>query len=460
VISLNLNDLNNIEGALIISPPSSDTLEKPIRGISIDTRTLQPQDIFWAIRGDSFDGHWFVDEAEKKGAIAAVVEKKKLKQLPPLQISLIQVKDSLKSLQQFSSWYRSKFDIPVVAITGTNGKTTTKEMITWLLQTKFNVHKTIGNLNNHIGTPLTLLGLNSDHQISVIELGTNHPGEIEILSSLVKPSSALITNIGRGHLEFFSSIKGVAKEKLTLFRALKKKGLIFLNRDDKYIEAARIRRKNIQDYSLNEKTKASVKGELTGLDKNGCGIWKLNKKTTIHMQVPGTQNVQNALAASAIALSYGLSENEIKKALNEYSASDKRMQIIKSGQSVIINDAYNANPDSFKPALDTLLYLASAKGTRRVLVVGDMLELGNKSDELHRNLFLNLLDDKIDGIFTYGKACAKALQLINGRGFANAHSFNSHEELAKKLKDYLKPGDIILLKGSRGMQMEKVLAYL
>jgi len=460
VISLNLNDLNNIEGGSIISPSSSDTLDKPIRGVSIDTRTLHPQEIFWAIRGDSFDGHWFVDEAEKKGAIAAVVEKKKSKQLPPLQIPLILVKDTLKSLQQFSSWHRSRFDIPFIAITGTNGKTTTKEMITWLLQTKFNIHKTIGNLNNHIGTPLTLLRLNSNHQISVIELGTNQPGEIELLTSLVKPSSALITNIGRGHLEFFSSVNGVAKEKLTLFRTLKKKGLIFLNRDDKHIEAARIRRKNIQDYSLSEKTKASVKGEMTGLDKNGCGIWKLNQKTTIHMQVPGTQNVQNALAASAVALSYGRSESAIKNALENYSAYDKRMQIIKNGQSLIINDAYNANPDSFKPALDTLSYLASGKKTRRVLVIGDMLELGLKSDELHRNLFLNLLDDKIDGIFTFGKACAKALQLIKEMGFANAHSFDSHEELAKKLKDYLKPGDIILLKGSRGMQIEKVLAYL
>ena len=239
MISLNLTDLKNIEGSSIVSPSSSDTFDRPIRGISIDTRTLQPQEIFWAISGESFDGHWFLNEAEKKGAVAVVIEKKKSKQIPSLQIPLILVKDSLKSLQQFSSWHKSRFDLPTIAITGTNGKTTTKEMITWLLQTKYNVHKTIGNLNNHIGTPLTLLRLNSEHQISVIELGTNHPGEIELLTSLVKPTTALITNIGRGHLEFFSSVKGVAKEKLTLFRKLKRKGLVFLNRDDKLLTKAK-----------------------------------------------------------------------------------------------------------------------------------------------------------------------------------------------------------------------------
>ena len=222
----------------------------------------------------------------------------------------------------------------------------------------------------------------------------------------------------------------------------------------------RIRRTNTQDYSLRNKTSAAVKGELTGLDKDGCGIWKLNKKTMIHMRVPGIQNVQNALAASAVGLSYGLTENAIKKALEAYSAYDKRMQIIKNGQSLIINDSYNANPDSFYPALDTLSYLTEGKFKRKVLVIGDMLELGTKTDDLHQKLFMNFMDYNIDGIFTFGKACNKAVGLIQEKGFKNAHSFDSHEELAKKLKSYLKPGDAILIKGSRGMQMEKVLAFL
>jgi UDP-N-acetylmuramoyl-tripeptide--D-alanyl-D-alanine ligase len=305
-----------------------------------------------------------------------------------------------------------------------------------------------------------LLRINSEHQISVIELGTNQPGEIELLSSLVKPSSALITNIGQGHLEFFKSVKGVAKEKITLFRKLRRNGLVFLNRDDKHIAAARIRRINIQDYSLKDNKDAAVKGELTGIDKKGCGIWKLNKKTTIHMHVPGIQNVQNALAASAVGLSFGLSEITIKKALEDYSAYDKRMQIITNGQSLIINDTYNANPDSFYPALSTLSYLTEGKNKRRILVVGDMLELGNKTDELHRKLFMSFLNYKIDSIFAFGKACDKAVRWIKEKGYLSAYSFDSQEELAKKLNDYLKPGDVVLIKGSRGMQMEKVLAFL
>jgi UDP-N-acetylmuramoyl-tripeptide--D-alanyl-D-alanine ligase len=460
VISLHLNDLKNIENSSVIYPSSNERENIPIRGISIDTRTLQPQEIFWAISGDSFDGHWFVNEAEKKGAIAAVVEKKKKKRLPELHIPLVVVKDTLKSLQQFSTWHRSRLDIPIIAITGTNGKTTTKEMISWLLQKKYNVHKTIGNLNNHIGTPLTLLRLNSNHEISVTEIGTNHPGEIGMLSDLVKPTAALITNIGRGHLEFLSSIDGVAQEKTTLFKTLRRNGLIFLNRDDKKLAATRIKRKNIHDYSLNDKVSAKVKGQLKDVDKNGCGTWRLNNSTTIHMRIPGVQNVQNALAASAVGLAFGLSEKLIKSALEDYTSYDKRMQIIKNGDSVIINDSYNANPDSFYPALDTLSYLANGKKKRKVLIIGDMLELGKKSDELHHALFLTLIDQKIDSIFTYGEACQKAVNQVRENGYLNAQSFDSHEELAKSLKKYLKPGDVILLKGSRGMQMEKVLAYL
>jgi UDP-N-acetylmuramoyl-tripeptide--D-alanyl-D-alanine ligase len=457
---LQLHDLKNIKDSTIVYPPLSEKHNMPVHGISIDTRTIKPRDIYWAICGDSFDGHWFINEAEKKGAVAAVVEKKKTTRLPSLQIPLIHVKDTLQSLQEFSAWHRSRFNIPVIAITGTNGKTTTKEMITWLLQTKFNVHKTIGNLNNHIGTPLTLLRLNSDHEISVTEIGTNHPGEIEFLSTLVNPTAALITNIGQGHLEFFSSVDGVAKEKISLFRTLRRNGRVFLNRDDKKITDAKIRRKNTQDYTLNDKIKANVSGQLIEVDKNGCGVWKLNKKYTLHLQVPGIQNVQNALAASAVGLSYGLSEKLIKNTLEDYTSYDKRMQIIKNGDTLIINDTYNANPDSFYPALDTLSYLTKGNKKRKVLVVGDMLELGKKSDELHHALFLTLIDYKIDGIFTYGEACHKAVNQIRKAGYSKAYSFDSHEDLAKKLKNFLKPGDIILIKGSRGMQMEKVLAYL
>jgi UDP-N-acetylmuramoyl-tripeptide--D-alanyl-D-alanine ligase len=454
------DDLYQIPDVVVKGSPSGQTEELPIRGISIDTRTLKPREIFWAIKGESTDGHWFVNDAENRGAIAAVIEKSKAKKIPEVKIPLILVRDTLESLQQLSAWHRNRFDIPLIAITGTNGKTTTKEMIAWILQTKYKLHKTISNFNNHIGMPLTLLRMTSEHQISVIELGTNHPGEIKLLSSLARPTAALITNIGRGHLEFFSNLDGVAREKLSLFRSLKPNGLIFLNRDDKKINAARIRRKYIQDYSFQEKEQTKVKGQLIKINSQGYGIWKLNNHTKIRMNVPGIQNVQNALAASAVGLHFGISENIIKETLEGYSAYDKRMQIIKNGSSVIINDTYNANPDSFKPALETLSHLAKGKQKRKIVVIGDMLELGDKSDSMHRDLFMQLTNYSIEAVFALGKSCKSASEHIIKKGFMNVFVFDNHEELASSLKKYLKSGDVILLKGSRGMQMEKVLAYL
>ncbi len=459
MISLSLNDLQNIPDSSIQPPISGEVINTPVRGISIDTRTLQPQEIFWAICGETSDGHWFVSDAEKKGAIAAVVEKNKSSRIPGLNIPLILVKDTLKSLQQFSNWHRNRFKIPLIAVTGTNGKTTTKEMISWILQTKYNVHKTIGNFNNQIGTPLSLLRLNSEHQLSVIELGTNHHGEIALLSSLVKPTCALITNIGLGHLEFFSDIDGVAKEKISLFKSLQSNGTVFLNRDDKKITAARIQHKNIQDYTLRDKIKAKVKGQIIGLSEDGLGIWKLNN-TTIRMRVPGIHNIQNALAATSVGLYFGITEKQIKESLEEYNAYDKRMQIIKNAHLLIINDTYNANPDSFKAALDTLFHLSRGKNQRRIVIVGDMFELGNNSDQLHLKLFMQLLDYKVHGIFTMGEHCRSAATQIRKKGYEEVYSFESHEKLAENLKSYIKSGDVILLKGSRGMQMEKILAHL
>lgn len=406
------------------------------------------------------DGHSFLSQASDKGALAAVVEKKKLNLLPKTDLPLIIVKDTLESLQGFAAWHRSRFNIPVIALTGTNGKTTTKEMIAWILQTKYKVHKTIGNLNNHIGTPLTLLRLDSEHEFSIVEIGTNHPGEIAMLSSLVQPTAALITNIGRGHLEFFSGIKGVAKEKLSLFKSLKRGGTVFLNRDDNELRAARIRRKKSWSYSLSESKSSRIRGELTGLDENGCGSWRLNNSTLINMQVPGIQNVQNALAASVVCLSIGISEKRIKNSLEKYTAYDKRMQIIKSDQTLIINDSYNANPDSFIPALETLIYLTKSGKKRKITVIGDMLELGNNSQNLHRELFQNLIDYDIEAVFTIGSACKAAVDFFSLKGFTHFYSFPNHRDLGLTLKKYIRSGDTILIKGSRGMQMEKVLGHL
>ncbi len=457
---ITLADLNKIPDVRIINAPSPAEMRKVIRGISIDSRSLKVNQVFWALKGPNFDGHDFLKDAIKKGAAALTIDKSNIHRINGTGIPVFVVSDSLKALQQLAGKHRQKFSIPVLAITGTNGKTTTKEMIAWILQTKMNVHRTWGNHNNHIGVPLTLLTLNSEHDISIVELGTNHPGEIAALSKLVKPTAALITNIGRGHLEFFSNIEGVAREKIELFNSLSKRGIIFLNLDDFRLPRYSQRRKTVIRYSVSGDAAAEVNGELLGFDDNGNGRWRLNGRTTIQMGIPGVQNVNNAVAASAVALHFGFTEEKIKDALERFLSYDKRMQIVQNGNVTIINDTYNANPDSYLPALQTLELIASRKRARKIVVFGDMLELGLNSEALHQEVMFNMLEFTIDALFTLGDAAALGARMLKERGFENIFSFNDHQSLGHALKKFLKAGDIILLKGSRGMQVEKVLAYL
>jgi UDP-N-acetylmuramyl pentapeptide synthase len=320
-------------------------------------------------------------------------------------VPAIVVPDTLLALQKMASLHRKKFYIPIVAITGTNGKTTTKEMLAWILQSKYNVHKTWGNLNNHIGVPLTLLHLTTAHQISVIEMGTNHPGEIALLGSLVEPTVGLITNIGRGHLEFFETIEGVAREKLDLFKCTRSAGLLIVNKDDNYLGAYSSSGHSFFTYSFQEKVTADVHGKL---------------------------------------------------ALEKYHPYDKRMQLIRNGNWTIINDSYNANPDSFIPALETLLHMAEKQTCRKILVLGDMLELGKNSRHLHLEILQQAHSAGVNGIFTLGESFRQAAKNIKLKAPGKIYSFLSHQELSWALKKFIEPGDIILLKGSRGMQMEKI----
>jgi UDP-N-acetylmuramoyl-tripeptide--D-alanyl-D-alanine ligase len=457
---ITLADLKKLPNSYMVNEPSLSDLKKNVRGISIDSRSLKANQIFWAYKGPKFDGHNFIIDAIKQGAAAVVINKSHAHKISAMGVPVLVVKDSLISLQKLAAQHRRKFNIPVLAITGTNGKTTTKEMIAWILQTKMNVHRTWGNLNNHIGVPLSLLNLNSEHDVSIIELGTNHPGEIAALSAITRPTAGLITNIGRGHLEFFETIEGVAREKIELFNFLKSRGVIFLNRDDPLLPNFRLRRKTLWSYSLDNDPDVKVSGRLIELSPDANGLWELNEQTRIQMNVPGLHNVQNALAASAVALYFGFSEQEIKSALESYRAYDKRMQIMKNGEITIINDSYNANPDSYLPALQTMEHMAEKNNQRKIVVIGDMLELGPNADALHRDLMLKLLEFNVDGIFTLGSLTSLNARIVRERGFQDIFSFESHQELGESLREFMKPGDIILIKGSRGMQMEKVLASL
>jgi UDP-N-acetylmuramoyl-tripeptide--D-alanyl-D-alanine ligase len=436
------------------------TLNKNIRGISIDSRTIQPGEIYWSLKGKNFDGHNFVIDAFKKGAIAATISKSMFKKFSGLNQTLVVVPDTLKSLQYFAAVHRKKFSIPIIAITGTNGKTTTKEMIAWILQKKFNIHKTKGNFNNHIGTPLSILQMRPEHKMAIYELGTNHPGEIEFLSKIVKPTYGLITNIGRGHLEYFDSIDGVAREKNQLFKNLKRPGIKFLNLDDKRLLQFSPRRKTVWAYSLDGDKKAKVSGTFIRMNNRGEGSWMLNNNIKIKLKVPGIHNVKNALAATAVGLFFGLSEEEVKSTLETFTSYERRMQIVKSGNITIINDCYNANPDSFLPALHTLKHISEKQNRRKIIILGDMLELGLESAALHEEIILELLSYDAAGIFTLGNESKLAADILREKGYESIYSFYTHDDLANALIKFIKPNDIILLKGSRGMQMEKILSQI
>lgn len=457
---ISLADFIKIPGSKVYNFPEDKNAKKNIRGISIDSRSIKSGEVFWAIKGDRFDGHNYVMDAMRNGISGVVIQEDFFHKYENIDIPVITVKNTLESLKTFANIHRKVFKIPVIGITGTNGKTTTKEMIAWLLQNKYNVLKTYGNLNNLIGTPLTLFNLNSDHQIAILELGTNQPGEIGELVSIAQPTKALITNIGRGHLQNFASIDSLVKEKLALFKGINRQGTIFLNRDDHRLPKFPFRRKTLWSYSLDGKQNARVKGKFIELNKDGMGVWTLNDKVTITMNVPGMHHVENALAASTVALHFGISESEIKQSLENFTSFDKRMQIIKTKSLKIINDTYNANPESFNAALITLNHISSKSNGRKIVVVGDMLELGLESETYHNELFFRFLEYDIDGIFAFGRECSFAAKELKAKGFENVFWFSTHEDLAKELNKFLKKGDHLLIKGSRGMQMEKVLGYL
>ena len=421
--------------------------------ISIDSRNIKEGDVFWALHGERFDGHAFIKNALDRKAAFCVVQQKKLNKI---DFPAVIVPDSLKGLQELARIHRQQFDIPLLALTGSNGKTTTKEMIGHILSTRFSLHKTEGNLNNHIGCPLTLLELRPQHRLAIIELGSNHPGEIGTLTRTALPDHALITNIGGAHLAFFADEQALAREKKDLFTEMQDKGTVFLNLDDPLLADFGDDNKKIIGYSLAHD--AQVRGRDLGLDENGCGRLLLNGKAEIQLPVPGRFNIKNALAASAVALHFGFSEAEIRQALQTFRLTDRRMQVLQHKGLILINDAYNANPVSMKAAFETLKMMA-VRG-RIFLALGDMFELGTQSPALHKTALKQALKLLPRYILVMGEAMRAAQESLNKEEREKIIFFDTHRALAAFLEKQAATGDVLLVKGSRGMQMEKVINCL
>lgn len=420
-----------------------------ITGVSIDTRTLRPGNLFVALQGENSDGHDYVVQALEKGACAALVSRTYAAAHSD-SLRLIPVNNPLIALQHIAFSYRQQFKGYVIAITGSNGKTTTKEMVAQLLSRKYRIHKTEGNLNNHIGVPLTILHCPNNADMMVIEMGMNHPGEIKALCAIAKPTHGIITNVGRGHLGFFKSIAAIGRAKAELLDALKESGVAFINGDDpclvKYRHVAA--RTVLFGFGKNNQIHAEKMQNPLGQPA------MIVDSTEVRLNIPGSHQLYNALAAIAIGRELKISLSDMVQALSLFHSCKQRMEKIEIKEIQILNDAYNANPDSVLAALDTL---SEIPAKRHIAILGDMLELGEFSEDEHVFIAKAIKKRKIDVFWGVGPQMKHTFKQLLSNGSFKCIHFNDTKKLMVQLSDQFKPGDAVLIKGSRGMHMENVV---
>lgn len=438
------------EASKILNIPSIEA-NVDFTGISTDTRTINKGNLFFAIKGDTFDGHDFIQDAVSKGAAAIVVSKPMHSNCPQLL-----VKDTILALGQMTSTWRNQFNIPMIGVTGSNGKTTLKNMIGSIC--KANCHNnqdevllTQGNLNNNIGLPLNLARLNKNHRYAVLEMGMNHFGEIAYLTELTKPTIAVINNAGEAHLEGLENVAGVARAKGEIFLGLAKNGIAVLNREDAFFDywTSLVKDRTLISFGLDAKADVTAKIKKSGLTEI------ITPKGSFTLQLPllGKHNVRNALAATAVAIAANINLDAIKTGLQNVKPAPGRMQKYQlPNQLTVIDDTYNANPLSLQAAINTL----SALTGNKILVLGDMKELGLDAKNLHFIAGQKAHASGIDYLFTFGDLSAAASESFG----AKAQHFIEKEALLKALQNYLLPGTTILVKGSRSMRMEQVIAKL
>ncbi|MFH0763771.1 MAG: UDP-N-acetylmuramoyl-tripeptide--D-alanyl-D-alanine ligase [Candidatus Omnitrophota bacterium] len=424
--------------------------------ISTDSRTIKKGDFFIALKGPNFDGNEFVEDVFRKGATGAIVSVCGLR-FSVFGKTIIRVKDTAKAMRDIAACHRGKFKIPVIAVTGTNGKTTAKEMIAAVLSKKFNVLKNTGTENNHIGLPAALLKLKPNHEICVLELGTNHKGEIRLLAGIARPTIAVITNIGPSHLEFLSDLEGVYEEKKDVLEFLDKKtGSAVINGDDKYL--SKIKNEGIDILRYGFKTSNDFYAKALKPKKDNL-VFVVNNKMVYELNLCGMHNIYNALAAIALAGRFGISYKLAREALFDFAPAKMRLDINKIKGFDVINDSYNSNPLSMDSALEALKYYpAKAKW----VVSADMLELGRHSVRFHKLIGERIAKAGASGLLTFGALSRHTSQeaMRSGMRRDSLWHCSSHDEIADILRKMVRPGDAVLLKGSRGMKMEEVLRKL
>lgn len=423
--------------------------------LCLDSREAGPGMVFWPLKGARFDAHKFIPEVMGKGALMSVMDAERAGD--SLADVYVPVEDTNKALLKLAKGYQRLFKVKKIAVTGSNGKTTTKEMLKAVLSAGFKTMATEGNLNNQIGVPKTLFRLKHSDEVAIVEMGTNAPGEIHPLSMTLEPDIAVITNIGASHLELLGDLDNVFREKLSIVDGLRKGGLLVINADDPRLSKLRTNKSyRVLTFGIR---RGIIKPENLKWDSNACARFKLGR-TEFRLNVPGIHNVYNALAVIAVATSLRMSKSTIAAALEKFHAANMRMEIRQAAGFKIVSDCYNANPSSTRMALQTIGSLEAP--ARKIAVLGDMLELGEKSGELHREIGSLVPQMHFDLLLTVGKWSENTHQgaIQAGMDRNAAQHFGSVEEVEEFLSENVRFGDVILVKGSRGMKMEDIVEKL
>ncbi len=448
-----ISELLEATGGKIINQDSGAI----VSGISIDSRAINPRQAFIAIKGSNFDGHDFIDAAIKKGATCIIKDAGRKVKCKSCSAVFIEVKDTIKSLGDIANFQRRKFNIPVIAVTGSNGKTTTKEMVAQVLSAKFKVLKNEGTKNNHIGLPMTLVNLDASYDIAVLEIGTNHPGEVEYLTRICEPNIGIITNIGPSHLEFLHNLKGVFREKYRIAENLKAPRICILNADDGLLKkkvCAKAKKHFVLGVGINNPCDFSASFIKSPL---GAVKFCVNKKYKFTLNTPGYYNVYNALCSIAAARVFGVTYKDISKKLGAFDFPKSRLKLLELSGVKFIDDTYNSNPLSLRHALDTLAGFKTAG--RKIFVMGDMLELGSRKEKFHRHAGRSLASS-CDAFIAVGDLSELAAESARSSGFDanNIFTCRTSSQAREILFNRLLPkkGDLVLVKGSRSMKMEEV----
>jgi len=435
---------NNILLKKALNKALPDLSASDFSGISIDSRNVKPGDIFLAFKGERTDGHNYLSQAENAGASIVIIERRAETSIPSFQ-----AKSTRNFLHDLAFAYRTQITCPFIGITGSNGKTTTKDLLNHVLSANMKTMSTKGNFNSTIGVPLSIFECNGNEDIAIIEMGASMPGEIEYICNIVQPNMGIITNIYEAHLEYFGDINEVARTKSSLFSSLGNKGTAFINMDDPFISKMPIACKGVE-YSFNKSCDYK-------------GSWSSDRQTLTINNIPINLSAAsetmglNALAVFSIASYLKMDAHAIKNQIESFQLPAGRGNILQFQDIMVINDSYNANLESARTGINNLTSLS--KGNRKIAVIGDMLELGDLEEDHHKTLGKYLSEKKVDAVFAFGNLTRHTIKAMNGAAMFHQY-YDEKASLLTDLKAFISKGDIIYVKGSRGMKMEEIITGL